>query len=75
MKRPCADCRGYELERRGCIACAGLGMVDLQSKQDPSKTRAAGAHQMTPAQQSIVDALVDPAPRDTLQSLRRFYGV
>lgn len=74
MKRPCADCRGYELERRGCIACAGLGMVELQSKQDPSETRAASAHQMTPAQQSIVDALVDPAPRDTLQSLRRFYG-
>jgi len=74
MKRPCADCRGYELERRGCIACAGLGMVDLQSKQDASKTRAASVHQMTPAQQSIVDALVDPAPRDTRQSLRRFYG-
>lgn len=74
MKRPCADCRGYELERRGCIACAGLGMVDLQSKQDASKTRAAGAHQMTPAQQSIIDALVDPAPRATRQPLRRFYG-
>lgn len=62
MKRPCADCRGYELERRGCSACAGRGMVDLQGEQEPSETRAAGVHQVT------------LPPQVGLRPLRGFYG-